>query len=570
MKPHLRGKHPCWTCRLRKKKCDENRPGCSTCGLLSIECYGYGPKPDWVGDGAAEKVIMDDLKKIVKHTSRRKPTRSRPSQTPVVRLASKHSHGSPSSSSHSSGSNHLLHSNSPSDDASSLDVAAARHRLDGQSPQHDEDGITASLIMSPKQSTLLMLFLDKVFPLQYLMYKPDILNDGRGWLLAILLRTKPLYHAVLALASYYRLMTISAMVSPACRAVAMTQSENHLGLSLAELQEAMKLVDHLAGKKRAKYDTGTVFSIIQLVFFELFTGKDSTWRIHLNAVVEVYNQVFQDGLASLDSSERSKEIIRGDLPLRAEDVFVKQEVLAFRFMGGSILWLDIISSITTGTTPKLLQFHSDLTASSHTRLDDIMGCRNWVMVQIARIAAHQARRPKANGQTTLQQAESDFDASQIGVDIEYLQSSEDLGLINISEGLHHNAYEASRDDVAVITRAFADMASVYLHLVTYGFQNLEIIESTVVRALKMIRTQVPSSLLPTLVPPLYIIGCVVREGKDREYVRACFSSAPIKDPLFQHREKILATLEDIWSNRRSATAFSWDDALELSQDILLL
>lgn len=69
----LRSKSGCWTCRLRKKKCDERKPSpCSTCESLAITCYGYGTKPDWMDNGAREKEMANSIKQIVKHTSRRK------------------------------------------------------------------------------------------------------------------------------------------------------------------------------------------------------------------------------------------------------------------------------------------------------------------------------------------------------------------------------------------------------------------------------------------------------------------------------------------------------------------
>ncbi len=68
----LRSKQGCWTCRLRRKKCDERRDSCHTCESLSITCYGYGPKPDWMDNGEKEKAMASSIKQIVKHTSRRK------------------------------------------------------------------------------------------------------------------------------------------------------------------------------------------------------------------------------------------------------------------------------------------------------------------------------------------------------------------------------------------------------------------------------------------------------------------------------------------------------------------
>ncbi|QRV90024.1 Fungal specific transcription factor domain [Ceratobasidium sp. AG-Ba] len=50
-----RTKNGCWSCRVRRKKCDEgsaNRQGvCKQCARLEIECLGWGAKrPDWMRD----------------------------------------------------------------------------------------------------------------------------------------------------------------------------------------------------------------------------------------------------------------------------------------------------------------------------------------------------------------------------------------------------------------------------------------------------------------------------------------------------------------------------------------
>jgi hypothetical protein len=55
----------CWTCRVRKKKCDENRPACSTCVSLKITCYGYGDKPVWMDNGPLQREKALSIKRIL-------------------------------------------------------------------------------------------------------------------------------------------------------------------------------------------------------------------------------------------------------------------------------------------------------------------------------------------------------------------------------------------------------------------------------------------------------------------------------------------------------------------------
>jgi hypothetical protein len=72
MNNKLRSNQGCWTCRLRRKKCDEKHPLCSTCESLKITCYGYSEKPDWMDNGEREKAMANSIKEIVKKTSRHK------------------------------------------------------------------------------------------------------------------------------------------------------------------------------------------------------------------------------------------------------------------------------------------------------------------------------------------------------------------------------------------------------------------------------------------------------------------------------------------------------------------
>lgn len=61
-----RAKSGCYTCRIRRKKCDEqksDRGSCKTCDRLRLECLGYGVKrPDWL----RESGTVDDIRERIK------------------------------------------------------------------------------------------------------------------------------------------------------------------------------------------------------------------------------------------------------------------------------------------------------------------------------------------------------------------------------------------------------------------------------------------------------------------------------------------------------------------------
>ena len=49
-----RSRTGCWTCRARRKKCDESRPECTQCVNKGIKCGGYGARLKW-GNGVASR-----------------------------------------------------------------------------------------------------------------------------------------------------------------------------------------------------------------------------------------------------------------------------------------------------------------------------------------------------------------------------------------------------------------------------------------------------------------------------------------------------------------------------------
>lgn len=112
-----------------------------------------------------------------------------------------------------------------------------------------------------KEATLLMHFLDNMFPVMYPMYKPSILSGGRGWLLAITLRIKPLYHAALAFGAYYRTITLS-QVSPSSRVAALVEQGKLYEICIKSLNQF--------GQGSCPYmKLGILTTVVQLIFYEV-------------------------------------------------------------------------------------------------------------------------------------------------------------------------------------------------------------------------------------------------------------------------------------------------------------
>lgn len=162
----------CWTCRVRHKKCDITIPICKECSDRDVQCHGYGPKPAWMDGASEEKKEKSRIKTAInQHVRRVRTMRNRIKPTPQVDLET-------------NSTNPVT--NSP--DGSSLSI--------GLSPQ--------DTIFDPQAASLLMHYLDQVFTWQFPYFCSTSRLGNRGWLLYLLMKRGPLYHAILSLSSLHQ------------------------------------------------------------------------------------------------------------------------------------------------------------------------------------------------------------------------------------------------------------------------------------------------------------------------------------------------------------------------------
>jgi hypothetical protein len=435
--------------------------------------------------------------------------------------------------------------------------------------------------VSAEESTLLMNFLDEIFPLQYPVYKPDLLEGGRGWLLQLLLRTKPLYHAALALSSYHLMISGLSMISAECRVFSAVKKEERLAMCLEEVQRTIRDVQVFT-KERSHNALGLLASVVQLVFLEvflvvgtkrsganlanqLFAGDRSAWMIHLDAAVDMFQKGCRDELLHCGLTQKSKALIQHGMPLGhfdpADDgATIVQEVVTFRFMEATIIWLDLIASITSGASPTLLQVHSEtFRPHSPTKLEKIVGCPNWLAIQIGRTADLHARMA---------------DAQRLGMRVDRARLLQEYNSIHaeIQSGVEETTKSKSGSSVLSVpipAMVFPHMAIIYLHLVVHGFQELDRLGGVLSEAMQILRNEVPCNVLSAMIAPLFIIGCVTRQDGEQGYIRTVLSAAPVIQPLLKHRSRILPALEEVWIGRQTL-GFGWGDAIRRCGDLLLV
>jgi hypothetical protein len=178
----------CWTCRVRHKKCDITTPFCRECSDRNVHCHGYGPKPAWM-DGASEEkkerariklAINQHVRRVRKMQNRAKRGTSPPQGVKEMQPADSQVNASTALD---TGDSNLVQDTS----------------LESVDRPSSQDGI-----FDPQAACLLMHYLDQVFPWQFPYFRSTSRLGNRGWLLYLLMKRGPLYHAVLSLSSLHQ------------------------------------------------------------------------------------------------------------------------------------------------------------------------------------------------------------------------------------------------------------------------------------------------------------------------------------------------------------------------------
>jgi C6 transcription factor Pro1 len=255
MPKEARSRGACWTCRLRRKKCDEHAPACSACTSLAIPCYGYDPKPAWADGGARQKAKTYELRIIIRELANMR--RHGKQQVVGENLDDK---------------DEVLHIRNAASECFDAKTSSGTVRttplevetLATSESDPSSKSITSDFLEYDSHASLLMHYLDVVFPNQFPFYNPSAEEGGRGWLLLIILRTKPLYLAALSMAAYHqqsRRRKFCSSMDPGSVAVDIFQT--HHSLAIKELR---LYLDTFKQEERAQSLEGNIEVLASIVF----------------------------------------------------------------------------------------------------------------------------------------------------------------------------------------------------------------------------------------------------------------------------------------------------------------
>ncbi|RSL45364.1 hypothetical protein CEP54_014283 [Fusarium duplospermum] len=355
-----RTKTGCWTCRLRRKKCDENKPACSNCTSQSLECYGYDQKPAWMLDKENwQHVLNSDEARDIRNTAERAYSRRRQKNiyaTPWsagVIVQDVKELGQPVRECH------LLHSSTVLD----------RTWSNCKQPLRDCD-------YAPNYQPV-QAFLDVIFPLQWgffaLCKQPD-----RRWLFDTIIASEPMYHASSGLCISFDTGVKAGFTNGTCHVTPEVRKSRLLALQglqpyIADLQQ--RRVQNSSLLKAIH----TVSIILLLSSLEIYGETEGTWEVHINAAGTVLDLIERQ-LATSDSVSAIGELLSNSTP--------SFEIRALAFFVATYVWTDILAEAAHGTSYSKPRTFDYLPLLRNDAIDmrSIMGCQNSVMIAIKQVS----------------------------------------------------------------------------------------------------------------------------------------------------------------------------------------
>jgi hypothetical protein len=301
--PGARTRTGCYTCRLRKKKCDEQKPFCQTCRSREILCYGYDTKPEFMhGKGSWKEIMESTEARFIRESAettyklRRRTQSSRKKQDGQKSVIQE-------SSSEIRQLNLEITSAAPGrvEPNNLLPTTAAQEQTHVHSvpdfPNHYQPRSTVPISMDCVQwdsslpsahltlrsdMRLLMTFLNIIFPLQFGFYGLSGSTD-RSWLLHTLIDTEPLYLASLSVT-----VSFESRMRSGNQNVLSDLNPDARRLQIGALRGLQQCVDSLDteiyyGKELLRRGMQALGIMTQLLSLEVFTFVEGQWEMHLQA-----------------------------------------------------------------------------------------------------------------------------------------------------------------------------------------------------------------------------------------------------------------------------------------------
>ncbi|KAK5632189.1 hypothetical protein RRF57_007903 [Xylaria bambusicola] len=306
----------CWTCRLRRKKCDQEQPACRTCSALNILCHYSADRPDWMDGGEKQDEMTRRFKAQVKQGKERRRERDYVQVLNIGDGAKLLTPPQPDAVTADSASDAKKESTPPCMDAHDGHLGSNRSP---KSEHHENlvlqwtfDEIPAINAFGELDVDFTMLYVDHVFPFLFPFYAPPMIQGGRAWVLDILRNNKTLFHAVMSLSAFFFTLVLSSEdVSghEGCRRIIWNWLEVYANAAIKSLQKEVLAINQQRSKTTLLQQARAMESITQLMVFEMAMAKTSELNLHLAAAISLFEEILEP--SKPDGSTDIRRVLAG-------------------------------------------------------------------------------------------------------------------------------------------------------------------------------------------------------------------------------------------------------------------
>ncbi|KAH6999623.1 fungal-specific transcription factor domain-containing protein [Ilyonectria destructans] len=559
---HTKPGGTCWTCRLRRKKCDGARPVCGSCAALEITCHNGLEKPGWMDGAAEQKAMAETMKRQIKKRSGvRRETRGTTSNAFVVTLQQDYETATDTTdTTDSSAANSQPQApsiNLPIPSSAGASASSTASVLD-LTREHTLEPFNPSDPSSSKGWELdyVMIYLDYVFPFLFPFYQPPLVGTGRAWLLTFIRQNDAVFHSILSLSSYFLTVGLKDVFPGKhsfCKWTVWEQTLKQADLSFEMIHKELDEVSQRVTQQELIEKARLMESIIQLLIFESFLSNSTNWDLHLKPAVTLFQNIIGEYSSSAEQS-LSFALHAMSWPSRVTGFIDRPlwntDQAAFRFFTAVLIYVDIVASTSVGREPFLKDHHAHLVTSDNAQdvsvaidVSSFVGCQSWALLAVGEIASLSVwkKEMRRGGRLSV---------------VELVERAKPISQI-LEEGLAALYANSSARISGVITRIWAHAALIYLFTTISGWQPAsDTIRQNVSAILELLSEVKSGAQLRASAWPICVAGCLAHTDDETKF-RELLADVGDQQALNTLREAG-EIMQAVWENQEKTGHETWD------------
>ncbi|RYO75585.1 hypothetical protein DL766_001830 [Monosporascus sp. MC13-8B] len=396
-----------------------------------------------------------------------------------------------------------------------------------------------------KETSLLMHYLDVVFPLQFPLHERSY-EGKREWLLAILTSSRSVYYATLSLSLLHKESRLDDF-----EGIWQSERTRYYILALQESQQLLDQLDTAAGVAKLKGNIHALASTVQLISIESSSLSLGDWQVHLLAgqalipeLVRSWALVPKSGRfpssvwSMLDASQFSAA--------HDEDSLSFEYVGALQFLTNILAMFGIFSCISIGpASSSFAEYRYLMDQDGMIQMNQIIGCKNWVFLAILEVG--ELDKWKREEQENHRLSLKDLGTRAMAIE----------GMIET--GLRESSGSALVD---LITSIYATSTLTYMHTVVSGLNpNLREVQDSVSATIVLLKQLPDVRIAKNLVWSLVVTGCMASRSQEDYFrgliamagtsvrgLRNCWGLTTIWDRSWKMRDIVTTSSHMVWED----------------------